>query len=85
MQLSISKHTGLLDSYCVDGKETLAGEACKLLVMEDNYTCYGWGAKRFDKVVGEFRLMDDAEAEAFRGLGVPPRGCGWWRTAARAR
>ena len=71
MQMSVSRQTGLLQSYRIDGKEYLQDDAFQLLVMEDNYDAYGWGADKFDNVLGKFRLMTLEQATEFRGFNVP--------------
>ncbi len=68
MQVEISKTSGLLRRYAVDGADCLAGEAMKLLVIQDNVDPWGMTVDRFRDVCGEFRLMTEEESAHFAGV-----------------
>ena len=67
MQVAISKETGLLDKYCVDGKDYLTEQAGQIQVYDDNEDPWGMTVDRFDKVIGTFTLLSKEEANAYNG------------------
>lgn len=66
MTAKISKFTGLIDLYKVDGK-TLIENSGKLNVYKDNEDPWGMTVDSFKDKIGEFTLMTDAEANEFIG------------------
>ncbi len=62
MHAEISKHSGLLTSYRVNGEEYLADEAMRLLVMRDNADPWGMTVDRFRDMEGSFERMDEAQS-----------------------
>lgn len=62
MRLAISTATGLIDSYQVNGREMLASDACKPLVIKDNADPWGMTVNSFREVEGEFSLLSEEEA-----------------------
>ena len=64
----ISKMSGLLTSYRLDGAEYLAGEAMMLLVIKDNVDPWGMTVDRFRDVIGEFSLMTPEDSARFAGV-----------------
>ena len=64
----ISKTTGLLRSYQVDGYEYLADEAMKLLVVNDDADPWGMNVNRFREVIGAFELMNPEQSARFAGV-----------------
>ncbi len=68
MHVEISRKTGLLTSYKVNGEEYLSGEAMKLLVIKDNVDPWGMTVDRFRDVIGEFKLMDERDSARFAGV-----------------
>ena len=71
MQAEIDQATGLMKRYCADGFDYLAGEAMKLLVIQDSADPWGMEVHEFRDVIGEFRLMDPAESAHFAGVNAP--------------
>lgn len=72
MSVRIGRKTGLLESYCVHGKEYLSAGAFLPLVVEDLYDAYGWGARTFNHILGQFRMMNEEEAKSFTGFENAP-------------
>lgn len=68
LKAEISRETGLLKRYCVDGFEYLADEAMKLLVIQDSVDPWGMTVDRFRDVCGAFRLMTPEESAHFAGV-----------------
>lgn len=54
----ISRRTGLLESYCVNGEEQLAGDAFLPVVYETDEDPWGSMIRRFDHKLGAFCLVD---------------------------
>lgn len=68
MQVLISKKTGLIDKYCVGGKDMLtAGSAC-ISVNRDNEDPWGMTVDSFNDRIGQLTLLSDEEANAFNGF-----------------
>lgn len=63
----ISRETGLLESYIVNGKEYLAGGAFRPLVMDDTPDTWGFFIKKVGKNAKSMRLSK-CEKGAFTGL-----------------
>lgn len=66
MKVRISKKTGLLDLYEVDGKRFIENSG-KLVVFKDNEDPWGMTVDSFKEYEGEFVLMSDEAANAFSG------------------
>ena len=68
LHVEIDKASGLMASYCADGREYLSGEALKLLVIRDSEDPWGMNVHSFRDVIGEFKLMDAQESARFSGV-----------------
>lgn len=66
MQVKISKKTGLIELYRVDGT-TLIENSGELLMFNDNEDPWGMTVDGFNDLDGKFALMSDAEANEFVG------------------
>ncbi len=64
----ISKKTGFIESYKVDGIELLKG-ACELQVYNDDCDPWGMNVISFPEKIGEFKIMTSEEVKAFAGIG----------------
>ncbi len=67
MQVLISKKTGLIDKYCVNGVDMLNPESGKITVFKDNEDPWGMRVDGFNERIGEFTLLSDKKANAFNG------------------
>ncbi len=67
MQVLISKKTGLIDKYCVDGVDRLNSESAKITVYRDNEDPWGMRTDNFSERIGEFALLSAEKANAFNG------------------
>lgn len=67
MQVLISKKTGLIDKYCVEGKDMLKPESAKIIALKDNEDPWGMTVEGFNDYAGEFKLLSDEKANAFNG------------------
>ena len=67
MQVLISKKTGLIDKYCVNGVDMLNPESGKITVFNDNEDPWGMRVDGFNDRIGEFNLLTDEKANAFNG------------------
>lgn len=54
----INRKTGLLEQYCVNGVEQLAGDAFLPVIYETDEDPWGSMIRRFDKKLGVFSLME---------------------------
>ena len=68
IHVEISRATGLISRYCVNGTDYLAGEAMKLLVVNDSVDPWGMTVDRFRDVIGEFKLMTNEDSARFAGV-----------------
>ena len=66
MEVRISKKTGLLEKYAVDGKNHISSGG-KIIVCKDNEDPWGMTVDSFNEKIGEFALVSDEEANAFNG------------------
>lgn len=66
MEVKISKKTGLIELYKVDGK-TLIENSGALEIYNDNEDPWGMTVNSFKNLEGRFRLMSDDEANAYVG------------------
>lgn len=67
MQVLISKKTGLIDKYCVNGVDMLKAGSAKINVFKDNEDPWGMRGDSFNDKIGEFALLSDEKANAFNG------------------
>ncbi|MBQ8762824.1 MAG: alpha-mannosidase [Clostridia bacterium] len=67
MQVFISKKTGLIDKYCVNGNDMLKPGSAKITAFADNEDPWGMTVEGFNKRIGEFSLLDKEKANAFNG------------------
>lgn len=67
MQVFISKKTGLIDKYCVNGRDMLKPESAKITAFKDNEDPWGMTVEGFNERVGEFTLLCDKKANEFNG------------------
>lgn len=67
MQVAISKETGLLDKYCVDGKDYLKEQSAQIKVFDDNEDPWGMTVNGFYNQCDVFKLVSTEEANAFNG------------------
>ena len=66
MKAKISRKTGLIEQYIVDGK-TLIENSGKIEVYHDDEDPWGMRIYSFNQKIGEFTLMSDQEANEFVG------------------
>lgn len=67
MQVLISKKTGLIDKYCVNGVDMLNAESAKITVFKDNEDPWGMRTDEFNERIGEFTLLNAEKANHFNG------------------
>ncbi len=67
MQVLISKKTGLIDKYCVNGVDMLNKESAKITVFKDNEDPWGMQTDEFNDRIGEFTLLSKEKANSFNG------------------
>ena len=67
MQVSINKETGLIDRYCVDGKDYLKGQGAQIKVFDDNEDPWRMQVDGFYHQSGVFKLVSKEEANVFNG------------------
>lgn len=71
MRVLINKKTGLIDQYCVAGKDYLHGNSAKIRVYDDNEDPWKipWVTKSegFCDRIGEFTLLSAKDANQFNG------------------
>lgn len=67
MQVLISKKTGLIDKYCVNGRDMLNPASAKITAFKDNEDPWGMTVEGFNESVGEFTLLDDKKANEWGG------------------
>ncbi|HNQ22853.1 MAG TPA: glycoside hydrolase family 38 C-terminal domain-containing protein [Phycisphaerae bacterium] len=67
LDVVISARTGLLDRYCVHGRDYLAQGAFQPLVVRDNADPWGMTGRRFRTVLGRFRRMSRPRGAGFSG------------------
>ncbi|HJC25440.1 MAG TPA: alpha-mannosidase [Candidatus Eisenbergiella merdavium] len=67
MSVRINRHTGLVDSYRVEGTEYLGAEAFGLVVLKTD--CDPWGMNRhsYRDETGRFTLMEEIEGSRYSG------------------
>ncbi len=67
MQVLISKRTGLIDKYCVNGTDLLKPGSASITASSDNEDPWGMTVDSFNDVIDRFKLLTDEEANAFNG------------------
>lgn len=67
MSVSISKETGLVDRYRVNGVAYLEEGSVQIRVYEDSEDPWAMRVDEFDKQIGAFTLLSKEEANAFNG------------------
>lgn len=67
MQVLISKKTGLIDKYCVNGNDMLKRGSAKITAFADNEDPWGMTVDGFNERIGEFRLLESKKANEFNG------------------
>ena len=67
LEVVISRKTGLIDTYRVDGVDYLKPGACKPIVIQDNEDPWETRYRSFRDVMGEFKLMSAKNGAAFSG------------------
>jgi alpha-mannosidase len=67
MQALISKKTGLIDKYCVNGIDMLNPESAKITAFRDNEDPWGMTVDGFNEHIGEFTLLSNKNANEFNG------------------
>lgn len=65
--IKISRKTGLIDEYVVNGHNYLNKSGIKLSVYADNEDPWGMNVDGFYDEIGEFKLLSDEEANEFNG------------------
>ncbi len=68
VQAAVNTRTGLLDRCRIDGRDVLAGEACRPIILEDTADAWGMSVRRFDGAETPMKLMTREEAAAFAGV-----------------
>lgn len=72
-QVSISKETGLIDRYNVDGVDYLKTQSGQIQVYDDNEDPWGMTVDGFTNRIGEFKLLSKEDANAFNGYPMEDR------------
>ena len=74
--LRIGRKSGLLESYCVGGRELLSGHAFVPVLFDDNADPWGWGVSRLGDRYREFVASEfsDGVFEGLSGVTVTERG-----------
>lgn len=67
MKVCISKVTGFLEKYCVNGTDYINSDSAKINVYKDNEDPWGMTVDSFNEKIGEFVLASKKEANAFNG------------------
>ncbi|MBO5361239.1 MAG: alpha-mannosidase [Clostridia bacterium] len=67
MQVLISKKTGLIDRYCVNGIDMLQAGSANITASRDNEDPWGMDTDGFNDVIDRFTLLSDEKANAFNG------------------
>lgn len=67
MQVAISKETGLIDQYCVDGVNYLKTKSAQIRVYDDNEDPWRMQVDGFYHQSGAFQLVSNEEVNVFNG------------------
>ncbi|MBT3233683.1 MAG: alpha-mannosidase [Calditrichaeota bacterium] len=70
-EISISRDTGLIDLYQVDGVDILGEMSFNPLVIKDYADPWGMKVRSFRNVKGTFTLMNVRDSATFAGLTIP--------------
>ncbi len=68
LQMIVSRETGMISSYVVDGVEMIADKAMRLLVIQDNEDPWGMTVNSFRDVIGSFTPMSPERSAQFSGV-----------------
>ncbi len=68
MQVKISKETGLMDKYAVNGVDYIKPHAFAINVINDSPDAWGMLVTSFRDKIGEFKLLSEEEGSAFSGV-----------------
>jgi alpha-mannosidase len=68
LNVVINCRTGLIDTYRVDGKQILAANAARPLVLKDDADPWGMRVKSFRRKAGAFRLLSQKESAEFAAV-----------------
>ncbi len=68
MEVVISRDTGLVERYSVDGRECITQDAFRLLVLADNEDPWGMATQGFRDVIGHFSLLSPQEGTRLSGI-----------------
>ncbi len=68
LEVLINTETGLVDRFCVNGREVLKPNAFTPLVMRDNEDPWSMLEKHYREVTGRFTLMTPEAGTSFSGL-----------------
>ncbi|NSW91629.1 MAG: alpha-mannosidase [Firmicutes bacterium] len=68
LEVVINCNTGLIDRYCVNGKDFLKENSFAQLIINDSDDPWGMKVDRFRDVIGHFRLMDEKEGTEYSGV-----------------
>ncbi len=68
VDFAISKKTGLIKRYIVDGVPMLENNACRIGVFADNSDPWGMLTDNYNKNIGYFELLDDSKTGEFLGF-----------------
>ncbi|WP_138756038.1 glycoside hydrolase family 38 C-terminal domain-containing protein [Paenibacillus sinopodophylli] len=67
LEVVINASTGLMDKYCVNGRDFLKSNAFLPLVIDDDDDAWGMAVYRFSDVLGQFELMTPEAGAKFSG------------------
>jgi alpha-mannosidase len=67
MSVTISRKTGLIESYCVNGYEYIKKPSVLPIVISDNEDSWIMNAQKFGKRIGEFTLLSEKDAAFYCG------------------
>jgi alpha-mannosidase len=71
MEVTINKRTGLIDAYRVHGDNYLRPGAGRFLVLADSPDPWTFTKRRFDQVIGSFRLLSPHKSAWFAAVNAP--------------
>lgn len=71
LEVVINGRSGLIDRYRVDGRDCLAPQAFRPVVMRDDADSWTTGGTRFNKQVGAFKLAPHRLTGHFTGADLP--------------
>lgn len=71
MQVVINRETGLVDRFCVGGRELVQESACRLEVFRDNEDPWRMDTNRITEKIGTYTLLSPTEAARLAGVDNP--------------